>query len=499
MEYRQLPSPGILVSAAALFEKLNRVGVRYGVFKSSRATAAALAGDQDLDILVAREDYHRFCATASECGGMRSWNHRSLVSPGREDWFIPDFDRAKYLHLDVHTEVRLGGKFDKKYSFYTYHDIQRWHHAQFGICSIPIIAPEEEARITLSRIAFREAGIALGAWRRVKGDWAQEIDKLLFPLDGPREKIVLYAVDHFKVRCRVRKEDGGLFVRRRDLAQIRALVRAHCAAPRFSMISDLLRNALSAARYSTGRLKNRLSPGSIVDRRRPVGGGLLVALIAPDGMGKTTQVKRMKKLFGWKFTCATVYLGSGDGEGWWIRRIIRALYFQRRAEVNKLLSGHSRHGEARRSITATAASLLFALWGVLVAFERYSGVRRAKRMAARGAIVLCDRWPQAIEPGIMDGPARPRGRQPFVWMRKLELLLYARMARHRPDITVHLIGDYAASAARKPGDINRDEFDRRLVLMEESRRRDPSIYVLDAGCDLDDVSRSLFKLIWSKL
>jgi hypothetical protein len=114
MEYRKLPSPPILNSGAAFFEKLNSAGIRYGVFKSSRNTAPALAGDQDLDLLVAREDYRRFCGIAAEYGGIRSVNHRSLVSPGREDWFIPDFERAKYLHLDVHTEVRLGGKFDKR-------------------------------------------------------------------------------------------------------------------------------------------------------------------------------------------------------------------------------------------------------------------------------------------------------------------------------------------------------------------------------------------------
>jgi thymidylate kinase len=126
-------------------------------------------------------------------------------------------------------------------------------------------------------------------------------------------------------------------------------------------------------------------------------------------------------------------------------------------------------------------------------------VRAGTRMAVRGLIVICDRWPQPIEPGLMDGPTKPRSGNAETWLRKWELLLYERMARYRPDVTIHLTGEYANSAARKPGELTREEFDKRIALMAESRRRDPSIHVVDASGDIDEVSRALFKLIWSKL
>ena len=169
MEYRTQIISAPANSAVTFFDRLNEAGVRYGIFKSSRNTPMALAGNQDLDVLVAREDYRRFCAIAAECAGIRSVNHRSLASPAREDWFIPDFERVKYLHLDVHTSLRLGGKFNKCYPWFAYRDIHQWDAVSVGNCSIAVASPMDEAAITLSRIAFRAKGRIAGSWQKLTG------------------------------------------------------------------------------------------------------------------------------------------------------------------------------------------------------------------------------------------------------------------------------------------------------------------------------------------
>jgi thymidylate kinase len=425
-------------------------------------------------------------------------NHQSLTSPGREDWFIPDYERAKYLHLDVHTNIRLGGKFDKRYPCYAYGDVQRWDAVGFGACSIPIVSPPDEAAITLSRIAFRSGGKPTGSWQKLTGDWAREIDELLFTRTEIGETIVRHEGAGLKFQCRVRKRDNEVWVHRADLADIRRCVRAHCGAPLYSAFADPLRNALRAASYSASRFANRIVPGFTIDRRRPANGGLIVAVIAPDGMGKTTQVKRMSKLFGWKFCCAGLYLGTGDGLGWWPRRLLRSLYMARRPRIRASLLNDEGTERGSRGVTARLGSVLLSMWGLLTALERHAHVRAARRMADRGFIVLCDRWPQSIEPGFMDGPTRPRQASPGL-LRRWELALYDRICRIQPDLAVHLIGDYEVSQARKPGELTRAEFDKRISLMEHIRARASGTHVIDASKDIDDVSRSLFGLIWKAL
>ena len=497
MEHRTEEKHLVLKSADALFSRLNEAGIRYGIFKSSRNIAVALAGDQDLDILVARGDYHLFCAIAIDCGGARSVNHPSLKSPGREDWFIPDFDRAKYLHLDVHTNIRLGGKFNKRYPFYSYDDISRWNMISFGTLRLRVASAEDEARVTLSRVAFRAGGFSLRSWQQLKGDWAEELRDLLFPVTESGEAIVTYPTKPI-LQCRVRRNGPDVSVTRRDLACIRRAVRAHCAATWCSALRDPILNVLKATNYIASRLANRISPGIIVDRRSPTSGGMIVAVVAPDGMGKTTQVRRLSAIFGWKFSSANLYLGSGDGKGWWIRRMIRSRYMRRRSIKQAILGDTSRRRKRPKFKTYLGTCLL-ELWGVLVALERYASVVKARRIADRGFIVFCDRWPQAIAHGFLDGPTQHPHIGTHGLLRKWELRLYDSMAAFQPDISIQLVGDHSLSDARKPGELKREDFDRRVDLMREIRKLAPRTHVIDAGGSIDDVSRSVFRLIWSEL
>jgi len=497
MEHRAEEKHLVLKCADTFFNRLNDDGIRYGVFKSSCNIAVALAGDQDLDILVAREDYHLFCTIATECAGVRSANHPSLKSPGREDWFIPDFDRAKYLHLDVHINIRLGGKFNKRYPVYSYDDIGRWNMITFGTLRLCVASADDEARVTLSRVAFRANAISPRSWQQLKGDWAKELKDLLFPAVERGEAIVTFPTKPI-LQCRVQRNGPEISVTRRDLACIRRAVRTHCAVSWRSSLRDPILNVLRASHYIVSRLANRISPGIIVDRRSPISGGLIVAVVAPDGMGKTTQVRRMSIIFGWKFSSATFYLGSGDGKGWWIRRMIRSRYIRHRSIKEGILSAAS-EATKRPKLKTYLGICFLELWGVLIALERYASVVKARRVADRGFIVFCDRWPQAIEHGFLDGPTQhPRiGTQGL--LRKWELRLYDRMAAFQPEIPIQLVGDHSLSDARKPGELKREDFDRRIALMRKIRELEPKTHVIDAGGNLDDVSRSLFKLIWSEL
>jgi hypothetical protein len=500
MEYKaQALSSSVLTSAAGFFASLNEAGVRYGVFKSSRNMLVGLAGDQDLDILVDRADYRCFCAIASEYGGVRSVNHSSLTSPEREDWFIPDLDRGRFLHLDVHTRIRLGGKFNKRYGCARYADIRQWDSVTFEGCPIPVASAEDEAGITLSRIAFRADGKVAGSWQKLGGGWLPEIDELLFSGTDCGQKAVGYASDGLRVRYRVKKVDNAIWVHRHDLASIRKLVRIRSGGAVHTPVVDWIVNAFRASHYALSRAVNWMAPGATMDRRRPAGGGLVIALVAPDGMGKTTQVERMTKLFSWKFCCVRLYLGTGDGSGWWLRRVLRRLYISRRDRIRAALRADLDSGESVTGLKSRAGSLLLSAWGVLVALERYSRIRAARRKADRGFIVFCDRWPQRVQAGYMDGPTACGPSERPGLLRRWELSLYDRMACIQPDLMIHLVGDYAISQARKPAELRPEEFDKRIALMAEIRARVPSVRVVDASGQVDEVAKLLFGLIWKSL
>jgi thymidylate kinase len=222
--------------------------------------------------------------------------------------------------------------------------------------------------------------------------------------------------------------------------------------------------------------------------------GIIVALVGPDGVGKSSQTARLAALFQRDFECSAVYLGSGDG-GWRFRRAVKQLF--------RKLRGRLRQSKLEmKSPTAdpefgTNHSLFTGLSGLLVAIERSVSLRRAMRLAKSGSIVICDRWPQNIQAGFFDGPLRLAADASWIvrMLSKAEHRLYRRMERFKPDLTIHLISDFETSNARKPGDRTPADFDRRLALMHEMRLIDRKAIIIDASRDFDEVTRDLHSCI----
>lgn len=145
----------------------------------------------------------------------------------------------------------------------------------------------------------------------------------------------------------------------------------------------------------------------------------------------------------------------------------------------------------------TSHSLFTGLAGLAIGIERYWSLRRAMRLARSGAIVISDRWPQNMEPGLFDGPLRlhPQASWTVRQLSRLERGLYRTMDRYKPDLTIHLVSDFETSNARKPGDRTRAEFDRRLAIMQEMRMRDPAIRTVDARKQFEEVTTDLFDCV----
>jgi thymidylate kinase len=254
--------------------------------------------------------------------------------------------------------------------------------------------------------------------------------------------------------------------------------------------------------YLALRFLQRLMPGRLPPKRRPAAGGFVVAVIGPDGLGKSTQVDRLTQVFRWKFGCEQAYVGTGDGSGWWLRKGLQNLVFPHRRRLKSLVQPDGKHSLRQNWAKGGVVATGLAFWAVLIAFERYAVVKRAHRRATRGLIVICDRWPQALRRGYLDGPTIPlhlfsiRGLSSLA---RIEQKLYQQMEECRPHLTLHLVSDFAVSESRKPGEISKEAFDARLSLMAELRARDKEIRTVDASASLEAVSRELFRHIWLSL
>ncbi|MCY1244736.1 hypothetical protein D9M72_578300 [compost metagenome] len=139
---------------------------------------------------------------------------------------------------------------------------------------------------------------------------------------------------------------------------------------------------------------------------------------------------------------------------------------------------------------------------MLIAIERYGVVKRAHRWATRGLIVVCDRWPQTLQKGYLDGPMIPSNLPAvpgIAALARFEEWLYQKMNECKPDLTLHLVSDFAVSQSRKPGEISKEGFEARMSLMAELRALDKDIRVIDASANTETINGNLFKQIWLSL
>lgn len=486
-----------LAAAAELFSALDAGGIRYGIIQDLASLPEALAGRDDMDMLLDKQDYPAFCAIMARLHGLRSVSLSCYdnVCVGREDWFVPDFSCSAYLHIDLHVGIRVGWEFRKRYLAFDYATIAQWDRLSVEGIAIPVASPEDEIRLAIGRFAFRLWGWPWTRWLVVPGA------RLPFQSGEAGERVIECDVGrNGMTSCRIRPCASGIEVHRGDLARVRRSIR-HCSGfSSGSGLADATVHVIRKASYLSLRVLGRLFPGGVAAKRRASTGGLVVALVAPDGLGKSTQTTLLARTFAWKFGCAKVYVGTGEGNGWWLRKGLQNLLAPRRRHFRAMIQRDRKEPRSAAMGKVLAAGL--ALWGVLIAIERYGVVKRAHRWATRGLIVVCDRWPQTLRKGYLDGPMIPSNLPAvpgLAALARFEERLYQKMNECKPDLTLHLVSDFAVSQSRKPGEISKEGFEARMSLMAELRALDKDIKVVDASANTETINRNLFKQIWLSL
>lgn len=488
--------------AETLIRCLAEAGIRYGVYKNTNLIGDGIAGITDLDLLVAEADAERFRAVIIELRGICGVPNRFYDNAveGREDWFVPDSDGG-YLHLDASFGLRIGLKFRKRYCALDYSDVTEWQVMGSSAPPLPFVSQQEEARIAVLRSIFRLTLLPGRYWVRADRDSAALLKAA--HRDGRTHYTLKYQLGREAIICQARQSAGVFELESSAIRALRTAVRAQCGYRRLAGPADFIVHQGRRSIYALAARLTRSSPGRTVAKRTIQPTGIVISLIGPDGVGKSTQTRLLVSSFQKKFRCTSVYLGSNDGSWMKLRGKMRAKF--RRSSAQTKAAGSLNPGAEkppRRGMDRGKYRLLGSkLWRLVIAVQRYAAIRKAVRLAGAGAIVITDRWPQNLEFGMLDGPSVPPPQTMrlafFVW--RIERSFYHRMEQYQPNLTIHLDADFATSYARKPGDIEEADFELRLALMQEMRKRDSAIVIVDSRQAMQQVTRDLSQRVWSAL
>jgi thymidylate kinase len=152
--------------------------------------------------------------------------------------------------------------------------------------------------------------------------------------------------------------------------------------------------------------------------------------------------------------------------------------------------------------------LAHAVSSVGVAWDRRRLLVRARRAAARGEIVVCDRYPSLVV-GAMDSPRLPERpgqgllSATYGWLRQIERRLYARIPP--PDVVLRLRVSLETAKQRNRDRIKERKEDAAYVEMrhrhslEWARTDVASQHEIDTEESLPNTIRRVKRAVWSAL
>jgi len=204
----------------------------------------------------------------------------------------------------------------------------------------------------------------------------------------------------------------------------------------------------------------------------------LIAIIGPDGSGKSTVCEQIVDWIGRFGPASRAHLGKQSGN---IGRALGRLPLVGGAmdrKIRREVDGVNKRIESDRQ-----PSLFPALVISLFTLRRRFRFKRMLALRRRGLIVVTDRFPQVEIPGAYDGPGfpdTPRGSWLVLRLARFERATFEWMASHRPDLVLRLNVDLDTACQRKPDHL-REALQRKIEVTPRLRFSGAPIADIDAN------------------
>ena len=477
-----------------LTDRLRAAGVTYCHWKSNDALHLSASGVNDLDLLVDHRSLQRFLEVLTACNFKQARPHRSRQVPGVLHYYGLDRRTGTLVHVDAQTQLVMGDDTTKN----VHVPIE---DAYLASCTpgelFPVPAPEFELTVLVLRLALKH-----GTWDAAAFGLGR-----LRPAERRELEYLLDRADRSSLRQVVQRQlpqigwsawsgycdalVGGASPWRQLAAGRRVVRRAASLTRRPPAVDTVVRCERRVQwglrHYVLGRRNTK----------RLMTGGRVIAVVGGDGAGKSTLVSGLGDWLQGPLDTRVLHMGKPPPS---VRTLAvkGSVYTARRLHLlPRWLPNYptpDEYGEGRPSIS-------WLLWQLVTAADRSRQYRRVRALAARGYLVLCDRFP-VEQITQMDGSRTG-------WVRESDLssvalrLVRAERARYaaigRPDVLLVLRVDPDTAVHRKRG-VDPAEFVRlRSAEVFAVDWRNTGAVLLDAARPAEDVLADARAAIWANL
>ncbi len=480
----------------ALLEGFHGDDIGYCYWKSGRRVEAALSGESDLDLLVARSDLHRAHAVLLATGFKEFPCVAHRDHPAITSFLGYDEPTGQIVHVHVHFRLVVGEKLLKLYRL-AWEDTLLARAVPHRRLPIRVLDPASEALLLVVRACLelrRTDPVALRHWNATRQKFELDREALARQIDP--EALRARAGEVFPAELADLVTDaivsGRLFEHRGGLRRRLRMALAERRA--YNAVEGHFRSLARAALWAAGGLNSRFLHAPRPWSRRVPGGGCVISVLGVDGSGKSTAVRSIRSWLGAEMDVVPVYFGTGDGRPSLLLLPFKGLS-QLIARCMKTKPRGSSHGKVSDRDPGPVYSVLMMGWAALVASEKRSKLRAAHRGAARGLVVVTDRYPQNVDPTYSDGPLLHRLKWAPGWLRRFEARSYELAARLPPDLVIKLEVEPAILARREP-DMSAEVIHQRIEAFRRLEFPGARTVSINAQQPLADVLSGIKREVW---
>jgi len=315
------------------------------------------------------------------------------------------------------------------------------------------------------------------------------------------EKLFLQCMDTLE-------KNSSLLERIRLARKVRGRIRSYSKHTFLEKASTLTRLAFTQVQRRIGsKKKNKVLQS----------GGAIIAIVGADATGKSTVVSETGRCLGRDFLVRVIHAGKPP-TSWATAPVNLSLHMIRRflpkgrphIPENHPSSENERSANGGKSMPRVGpASVVYAIRAVTLAWDRRNLLLKSWRAAAKGEVVICDRYPSNII-GAMDSPRLIEINASNGWLTsvynkaaRLERQLYAQIPP--PDLVVRLQVSLETAIERnrlrnKPGEEPDEYIEARHLRSSEWQRTDMGrVFNIDTGQPLDETMLEVKDIIWRSL